>query len=108
VIIAVATVLALAALAYVCAPLVKRETDALAAPGERFDAEDKKRRALEAILDLESDLELGKITGDEHDVLRAEHERDALDAMRELDVLEIAASDTALENAIAAERERIT
>ncbi|HYI43996.1 MAG TPA: zinc ribbon domain-containing protein [Actinomycetota bacterium] len=105
--IVVAALLACAALYYVCLPLLRRETEETAS-GDRLDAEEKKVRALEAILDLESDLELGRITADELEVLRAEHERDAIDAMRELDVLEMAASDSTVEKAIAAERDRIT
>ena len=105
---AIVAILMLVAVAYVVAPLLKKETDTFAPSDEGFEAREEKRRALEAILDLENDLESGKITADEHDVLRAEHERDALDSMRELDVLEVTASDTAIENAIAAERERIT
>jgi hypothetical protein len=102
----VVSLLALAALAYVVVPALKHSDDPAPAP-EAADAEQKKLRALGAILDLESEYESGRITSDELEVLRVEHERDAIDAMRELDVLEMTLSDDDLEAAIAAERDRL-
>ena len=99
--------LGVAALFYVLRPVIQGAAFEQVAPTGLDDASAKKAHALEALLDLETDLETGKLTKDEFEVLRAEHERDALDAMRELDVLEAAASGDRIEAEIAAERQRL-
>jgi rubrerythrin len=105
--VAAVVIVALAGLAYVIAPLFKQDDADQGADGRIADAEHRKARSLEAILDLEDDLAGGKITADEVAVLRSEHERDAIEALRELDVLEMTTTEDALEAAIAAERARI-
>jgi hypothetical protein len=54
--------------------------------GEAGDAEVRKAESLQAILELESELAAGAINRSEFEILRAERGRDALRAIRELDV----------------------
>lgn len=70
----------------------------------RSDALHRKAAALQAILDLDSDLAAGKLEREDHEVFKAMYERDALNAMRELDVAAQSAHDTELEAEIAAAR----
>jgi hypothetical protein len=68
-------------------PLLDRErfghTERSASLG---DAERRKLESLKAILELESELAAGSIDRSEFDILRGERGREALHAIRELDV----------------------
>lgn len=68
------------------------------------DAMLRKLRALEAILDLESDLAAGKLSLDDYDSFKEIYEHDALAALRELDIAAQGVRDTDLEAEIAAAR----
>lgn len=79
---------ALAALAFVIAPLRRPEPDlADAVPADLERAREEKTAALTAIIDLEEEAQVGKLTTAELEVLRAGYEREALDALRRMDEL---------------------
>ena len=69
------------------------------------EAESKKRAALTAILDLETERAAGKLADDEFRVLRAEYESEAVLALNELDAL--GAADPPADDAVEAEIARI-
>ena len=71
--------------------------------GSENDAQVRKMRALEAILDLEAEMAAGKLAADDFAAFKEMHEQDALTAMRELDVAARAGEDD-LEAEIAAAR----
>ncbi len=102
----IVAVLALGALVYVVAPL-RTAPAKRAAPNLPMDAAIRKRRALEAILDLEADLASGKLDPEDFSAYRDAYAREALDAMRELDIAETSATDSELETEIAAARTRL-
>lgn len=82
-------VIALVALAYVTAPIRKgaqREPDETDAPAR--DAEGRKNAALTAIIDIEDERDVGKLSQEDFAALRMEYEAQALTALRELDAVE--------------------
>ena len=105
----VIALLTLAALVYVTLPLrrdedleVKGDSAALRA------AQDRKESALTAILDVEEEAQVGKLTAEELEKLRFEYEREALAALEQLDrMTATTASDDSLESEIAAMRQRL-
>ena len=94
--------LALVALAYVVAPLRRPEE-----PGgdarEEAELEDRKHQALLAILDLEAERDVGKLSQDDFEDLRMTYESEALAALGELDAVAPWGGDP-LEREIAAAR----
>lgn len=76
-------VLAVAALAYVSAPLRRRDEE------RSIDAalglEEKKTVALTAILDLEDERDVGKLSDEDFAELRGVYEAQALEALHQLD-----------------------
>jgi hypothetical protein len=100
-------VLAVAALAFVAAPL--RRPDRPTEIDPITELEEKKNVALTAILDLESERDVGKLSDADFAELRSIYESDALDALHRLDR---AGLDTAppdqLEREIARVRERLS
>ena len=75
-------------------PLMERERFGLGEQNASVgDAEVRKLEALKAILELESEFAAGSIDQTEFEILRAERGRDALLAIRELDVAREATSD---------------
>ena len=101
----VVAALALAALAYAVRPLMLRAEDQ--APPTETDAEVRKLRALEAIVELEADLAAGKISSEDFESFKDGYARDALIALREQDVAAQDREDRALESEIAAARARL-
>lgn len=99
--------LALAAIAYIVAP-IGRSGSALDDPMDESAAEEKKRVALTGILDLEEERDGGKLSESEYVDLRARYERDAVEALKELDT---ASSESTLEDhlekEIAAARDKL-
>lgn len=99
--------LALAAIAYIVAP-IGRSGSALDESSAESAAEEKKRVALTGILDLEEERDGGKLSEAEFVDLRARYERDAIEALEELDM---ASSESTLEDhlekEIAAAREKL-
>lgn len=80
---------ALAMLAYVLNPLrsgPRRDIPSTSMRAE--DAEEKKRAALTALIDIEEERSIGKMSQTDFDALRAEYEAEALEALIELDGLE--------------------
>lgn len=104
----VVALLACAAIAYVASgprAAPKRWPDAAGVAEE--EAQAKKNAALEAIIDMEDERNVGKLSEEDFEALRREYEADALEALLELDALERVPDDDALEAEIAAMRARL-
>lgn len=95
------------ALAYVAIPLRSGGRRRGETSHRADEAEARKRNALEAIVDLESEREAGKLSVADFDLLRAEYEAEALAALKELDVIRASQTDDSVENEIAAVRARL-
>lgn len=105
----VVALLAAAALVYVIAPMRRPDFDQLpVGPSLEEGARERKSSALTAIVDLEEEARVGKLTQRELETLREEYEREALLALEELDrIAAPSRSDDALEAEIAAMKERL-
>ena len=105
----VVAVLAAAALLYVIAPLHSGDQEELpTGPSLEEGARERKGMALTAILDLEEEARVGKLTKEELATLRNEYEREALLALEQLDrIAGPPGVDDALEAEIAAMKERL-
>jgi hypothetical protein len=100
--------LACGAIAYVAsAPRTapRRFPDALRVTEEELEA--KKKSALGAIIDIEDEKTVGKLSDEDFEILRREYEAEALDALIELDGLQRVPDDDSLEAEIAAMRARL-
>lgn len=75
--------LAVAALAFVAAPIRRKDEATVADPS--VELEEQKVVALTAILDLESERDVGKLSEEDFVELRAVYETQALDALHRLD-----------------------
>lgn len=109
ILVVVVALLACAALAYVALPLGRRGRidEGPSAEGE-IDA--RKTTALSAIVDLENERLVGKLSDEDFDVLRAQYEAEALQALTELDALRAQSDepdDGSLEAEIAEMRQRL-
>jgi cytochrome c-type biogenesis protein CcmI len=103
-------VVALAAglLAWVLVPVLRGPRAADESHGAD-DAADRKSAALDALIDLEEDRAVGKLTRADFESLRADYEAEALAALRELDAAARTRSDDELlEAEIAAARRELT
>jgi hypothetical protein len=108
--VAVVALLACAALAYVVLPLGTRRGEREEAPSQEGELDARKRSALSAIVDLEADLSVGKLSDEDFEALRAQYEAEALRALTELDALRARTREPAersLEDEIAEMRERL-
>lgn len=106
----VVALLAAGALAFVALPLGQKRGQREETPSEEGELDARKRSALSAIVDLEADLSVGKLSEEDFEVLRAQYEAEALRALTELDALRAqsdAPADAALEEEIAAMRVRL-
>jgi hypothetical protein len=101
--------LALGALAYVVAPLRRpMEEGTGEEPLAVLEAQERKTRALTAILDVQEEAEVGKLTADDYTALRGDYEREAVLAIEELDRLNAApGADDPLEAEVAEMRKRL-
>ncbi len=104
--ITIVALLACAALYYVISPL--RRPVRLQPPDPAVAIEARKRGALEAILDLEAEVDAGKLSASDFERLRSEYEAEAVGAIRELGLVETAEADDPLEFEIATVRTRLT
>jgi hypothetical protein len=104
----IVAVLALIALVWVLGP-IRRSFSGEADPGSQpvEEAVALKDAALTAMVDIENERELGKLSDADFDVLRAEYEREALAALRALEAAEIDDADDRLEAEIAAMKARL-
>ena len=99
--------LTIAAIAYIVAP-IGRSRRAMDETVSETAAEEKKRVALTGILDLEEERDGGKLSDTEFVDLRARYERDAVEALKELDTADPAAPlADRLEREIAAARDKL-
>lgn len=79
--------LAIAAVVYIVTP-IGRSRRAVDEAVFETPAEERKRVALTGILDLEEELDAGKLSEPEFVDLRARYEHDAVEALKELDTVE--------------------
>lgn len=98
--------LAVLALVYVTGPV--RKPDAIEEDAAPPEAETTKIAALTAILDLESERDVGKLSETDLVELRTTYEREALAALAELDAAQDLGVEDPLEREIAAMRERLS
>lgn len=96
--------LAVVALAYVAVPL-RRPQPTDPGPDAIGELEDRKHAALVAILDLEAERDVGKLSDDDLQQLRGTYESEALAALVALD--DVNDAPDALEREIAAVRRRL-
>jgi hypothetical protein len=94
---------------YVWAPSSGRERpNAPPASLDLLGAESRKHEALGALLDIEEERALGKLTPEDFRALRDEYENEALEAIEELDERRVTAeADDDLEREVAAMRARL-
>jgi cytochrome c-type biogenesis protein CcmI len=101
----VVAALALVALVWIAVPLLRGRRAEKAPPSPAVEeAEARKHAALTALVDIEEDLEIGKLSAADFDVLRAEYEREALRALKDLDS---STAGDSLEDEIAAMRRQM-
>jgi hypothetical protein len=106
--IVVVGILALAALAYVAAALDRPQGAASGLTGAaEVELERRARAALVAIVDLENERDVGKLTAQDFDDLVGTYEDEALTALRALDDVRSAGASDAVERDIAAVRARL-
>ncbi|MDQ3982662.1 MAG: hypothetical protein M3271_08290 [Actinomycetota bacterium] len=106
----VVALLACAALAYVVVPLGQRRGRREETPSMEGELDARKLSALTAIVDLEADRSVGKLSQEDFEILRAQYEAEALRALVELDDLRSRADeprDPSLEDEIAEMRARL-
>lgn len=104
-------VLALAALAWVLDPL--RRGPRMDSPERDLlieEAEERKRAALLAIIDVEEEHEVGKLGAGDLEILKTQYELEAIKALRELDQLgaTVRTEDDAIEAEISRIRSEMT
>lgn len=110
ILVVVVALLACAALAYVALPLGQRRGRREEPPSAEGELDARKTSALSAIVDLENERLVGKLSDEDFDVLRAQYEAEALQALTELDALRARADapdDASLEAEIAEMRRRL-
>ena len=105
----VIALLACAALAYVAAPMRSRSDQSVEPSSLPAELESKKRAALTAILDIENERDVGKLSDEDFRILRGEYETEAVSALLQLDSLRAAeeGSDAGVEAEIAEIRARL-
>jgi hypothetical protein len=103
----IVALLAIAALVYVSGP-IRHPRPALDDDLQTSDAEDRKVAALTAILDLETERDVGKLSETDFAELRTDYERDALAALAELDAADEVSDTDPLEREIAALRRSLS
>ena len=103
----VVALLAIVALIYVSAP-IRRAPPILDDEGDTSEAEARKIAALTAILDLESERDVGKLSEADLAELRSTYEHDALAALADLDAAEALPATDPLEREIASLRHRLS
>ena len=87
ILVVVVALLACVALAYVALPLGTRRGQAVETPAREGELDAVKTSALSAIVDLEADRSVGKLSEEDFEILRAQYEAEALRALVELDAL---------------------
>ena len=105
----VIALLACAALAYVATPMRSRRDEGDEPSPIPAELESKKRAALTAILDIENERDVGKLSDEDFQVLRGEYETEAVSALLQLDSLRAAedGAEAGLEAEIAEIRARL-
>jgi hypothetical protein len=101
--------LAFVALVYVTGPLRGRGApdEEIVLPEVVEQAQESKRQALVAILDMQEERAAGKLAEPDYRVLRSQYEREALDALHRLDAVTMTA-DAELEAEVARIRAELT
>ena len=104
----VVAALALAALVYVAGPLRRPPRRIEEDDDPRSALEERKFTALEALVDLEEEADMGKLDERELEVLKQRYEREALEALAALDSVDLVGTSDPLEAEIAAVKGRLT
>ncbi len=99
--------LTIIAILYVVRPIGRGHTE-LVEPDDTSDAQDRKRVALAGILDLEDERDGGKLSNDDFRALKLRYERDAVQALKELDAAGSTNLEAQLEREIAEARHKLT
>ena len=110
ILVVVVALLACGALAYVALPLGQRRGRKEETSSAEDELDARKTSALSAIVDLENERLVGKLSDEDFDVLRAQYEAEALRALTELDAMRSqtdAPDDDSLEAEIAEMRRRL-
>jgi DNA repair exonuclease SbcCD ATPase subunit len=102
----VVALVVLAAAAFVAAPLLRGPRLERWDDPSQANAAARKQAALSALLDLEEERSVDKLSDADFELLRAAYEAEALAALRELDALGRAEPDDPLEAEIAELRQR--
>ena len=102
----VVVILVALALAYIAAPLLAGARRS-APPAPEDEAAARKQAALEALVDLEEERAMGKLSKPDYDELLQRYEVEAVAALRELDAVRVPDREDALEAEIAAARRRL-
>lgn len=104
----IVAVLVLVALVWVLGPVRRgHRRDADAGSLRLEEAVAQKDAALMAMVDIENERELGKLSDADFEALRAEYEREALTALRALESVKVDDADDRLEAEIAAMKARL-
>ena len=98
-------ILAGLAVAYVLSPLRRGAVNEARADEFVEEALTRKKNALDALVEIDEERAVGKLSASDHDALRSEYELEAARALNDLDAL--AVSDDDLESEIAAMRDRL-
>lgn len=101
----VVAALALVAIAWILIPIFRGKRAEAGDGAAAQEAGARKRAALDALVEIEEELEIGKLSLDDFELLRSEYEREALRALKELDAL---AGGDSLEEEIATMRRQMT
>ncbi|MGH2807997.1 MAG: hypothetical protein ACRDKT_12070 [Actinomycetota bacterium] len=104
--VALIVLLAVGAAVFVAAP-IRRGAPAPAGDTRLEDLHARKRSSLEALIDLESEHAVGKLSDADFEHLKATYETEALTVLDEIDSLEEAPPRDDLESEIAAVRSRL-
>jgi rubrerythrin len=98
--------LVLGGIVFVAAPLRIPAVSDAGSDGLVGEALARKKSALDALIEIEEERTIGKLSTEDYAALKKEYEFEAVRALRELDTL--GGSDAALEAEIAEMRERLT
>jgi tRNA(Ile2) C34 agmatinyltransferase TiaS len=104
--VAIVVVIALAAAAFVAAPL-RRGVPVTGGDARLEDLYARKRSALEALIDIESEHAVGKLSDADYEGSKATHESEALAILDEIDAYGDTSSRDELEGEIQAVRARL-
>jgi hypothetical protein len=93
---------------WITLPLVRPSAEQLAPVAEELNRLlEMKQAVYRSILDLEFDLKVGKVSREDHDLLRRRHEAEAVQIIRQLDAIDGTEVTDLIEREIAEARKRL-